>query len=139
MTAVSRDDHERWKVMAHEGPGGLVVILLKRTYVLPWSRSLYAVEVKNGGERSPMRSHPSQRPWVHALEMVLVLLPTALEVETEVQDGGRNPQRFAGGGQLPTRILEREVKSPNTFSSHKTTAMTTTAFRMFLMDPCIGM
>jgi predicted Zn-dependent protease len=42
-------------------------------------------------------------------------------------------------GQLPTWILEREVNIPNRFRSHTTTAMTTTAFRILLMDPCIGM
>ena len=42
MTAVSTENYDRWKVVAHEGPGVLVVILLKRTYVLPWSQFLYA-------------------------------------------------------------------------------------------------
>jgi hypothetical protein len=42
MTAVSTDRYEGWKVSAHERPACLVVILLKRTYVLPWSQFLYA-------------------------------------------------------------------------------------------------
>ena len=42
MTSVSTDSHERWKGTAHEGPACLVVILVKRTYVLPWSQFLYA-------------------------------------------------------------------------------------------------
>ena len=40
---------------------------------------------------------------------------------------------------LYTRILERELKTPKTFRSHKTTAMTTTAFKIDLMEPAIGM
>jgi len=39
---------------------------------------------------------------------------------------------------LPTWILESEVKSPNTFRSHTTTAMTTTAFTIDLMVACMG-
>src|SRR6266404_664223 len=39
---------------------------------------------------------------------------------------------------LPTWIAESELKSPNTFSSHKTTPMTTTPFRIDLIDPAIG-
>jgi hypothetical protein len=42
MTSVSTDRYEGWKVTAHEGPPCLVVILLKRTYVMPWSQFLYA-------------------------------------------------------------------------------------------------
>jgi hypothetical protein len=41
--------------------------------------------------------------------------------------------------QLPTRICENELNSPNTFKSHNTTAMTTTPFRIDLIVPCIGM
>ena len=42
MTTVSTDRYEGWKGTAHEGPACLLVILLKRTYVLPWSQFLYA-------------------------------------------------------------------------------------------------
>src|SRR5262245_7041306 len=42
MTSVSTDRYEGWKGTAHEGGACLVVILLKRTYVLPWSQFLYA-------------------------------------------------------------------------------------------------
>jgi hypothetical protein len=40
---------------------------------------------------------------------------------------------------VPTCIREREWNSPKMFSSHKTTAITTTAFKMDLIVPCIGM
>jgi hypothetical protein len=36
------------------------------------------------------------------------------------------------------RILERECKSPKALRSHKTTAMTTTAFKIDLMELAIG-
>lgn len=42
MTSVSTDHYEPWEVTAREGPACLLVILLKRTYVLPWSQFLYA-------------------------------------------------------------------------------------------------
>lgn len=37
------------------------------------------------------------------------------------------------------RICEKELKSPNTFKSHNTTTITTTAFKMDLIVPCMGM
>ena len=40
---------------------------------------------------------------------------------------------------LPSWALERDLINPNTFRSHKTTAMTTTAFKIDLMEPAIGM
>ena len=39
---------------------------------------------------------------------------------------------------VPTRILEREWKSPKTFMIHRTTAITTTPFKIDLIDPCMG-
>src|SRR3974390_1490330 len=36
-------------------------------------------------------------------------------------------------------MCENELNSPKTFSSHSTTAITTTAFRIDLIVPCIGM
>jgi hypothetical protein len=42
MTTVLTDRYEGWKGTAHEGPACLLVILLKRTYVLPWGQFLYA-------------------------------------------------------------------------------------------------
>jgi hypothetical protein len=39
----------------------------------------------------------------------------------------------------PTWIRERECKSPKTSKSHKTTPITTTAFKIDLIDPAIGM
>jgi hypothetical protein len=42
MTSVTTDRYEDWKGTDQEGAPCLVVILLKRTYVLPWSQFLYA-------------------------------------------------------------------------------------------------
>jgi hypothetical protein len=40
---------------------------------------------------------------------------------------------------FPTWIPEREWKSPKTLRSHKTTRVTTAAFKIDLMEPSIGM
>src|ERR1700686_2855041 len=40
---------------------------------------------------------------------------------------------------VPTWIRERELKSPKTFRIHRTTAMTTTPFKIDLMVPGMGM
>jgi hypothetical protein len=36
------------------------------------------------------------------------------------------------------RILERELRTPKAFRSHRTTAITTTAFRILLIELAIG-
>jgi len=46
MNAVSVDNEYEWRTVARERPSGLEIVLLKRTYVLPWSQFLYA----EGGE-----------------------------------------------------------------------------------------
>ena len=42
MNAVSADNWEPWTVSREERVTGLEVVLLKQTYVLPWSQFLYA-------------------------------------------------------------------------------------------------
>jgi hypothetical protein len=39
---------------------------------------------------------------------------------------------------FPTRILESSPMSPKTLRSHKTTTMITTAFKIILMEPAMG-
>jgi hypothetical protein len=41
MNAASVDSEYEWRTVARERPSGLEVVLLKRTYVLPWSQFLY--------------------------------------------------------------------------------------------------
>jgi hypothetical protein len=67
MTSVSTDSHERWKVTAHEGPACLVVILVKRTYVLPWSQFLYAegVTMRSASPSPRMMSWCTEVSWAH--------------------------------------------------------------------------
>src|SRR6266566_2844585 len=42
MTGVSVDNQRNWKMTTPERQTGLEIVLLKRTYVLPWSQFLYA-------------------------------------------------------------------------------------------------
>jgi hypothetical protein len=42
MSKASVDSEHEWLTVAHERPSGLEVVLLKRTYILPWSQFLYA-------------------------------------------------------------------------------------------------
>jgi hypothetical protein len=54
----------------------------------------------------------------------------------------KQKERFATikqGSYLPTRIVESSPISPKTLRSHKTTTMITTAFKIDLMEPAIGM
>jgi hypothetical protein len=45
---------------------------------------------------------------------------------------------FLRDSYFPTRIVESSPISPKTLRSHKTTTMITTAFKIDLMDPAIG-
>jgi hypothetical protein len=42
MNAASVHSEYEWRTVARERPSGLEVVLLKQTYVLPWSQFLYA-------------------------------------------------------------------------------------------------
>jgi len=42
MSAVSVDNEYEWRTVGRERPSGLEIVLLRRTYVLPWSQFLYA-------------------------------------------------------------------------------------------------
>lgn len=42
MNAASVDSEYEWRTVTRERPSGLEIVLLKRTYVLPWSQFLYA-------------------------------------------------------------------------------------------------
>jgi len=53
--------------------------------------------------------------------------------------GDYAPSALDQDSYFPTWILERELRSPKTLRSLKTTAMTTTAFKIDLMEPAIGM
>jgi hypothetical protein len=42
MRTALTDNQKTWKTSTQERPAGLEIVLLKRTYVLPWSQFLYA-------------------------------------------------------------------------------------------------
>ena len=57
MTTVSSDNPKTWIATTDERPSALEVILLKRTYVLPWTQFLYAEgEKTKSGSPSPPRT-----------------------------------------------------------------------------------
>jgi len=76
MSTLSADSQKSWKTTAQERPAGLEIVLLKRTYVLPWNQFLYAeggddeirvaftthdVVVKGGGLSSLLADLAAQR------------------------------------------------------------------------------
>src|SRR6202022_133200 len=64
----------------------------------------------------------------------LVLLPGFLYAARRFPICGPSGRVF-----YPTRSREREWSNPNTLRSHISTQMTTTAFKIDLMEPAIGM
>jgi|SRR5580698_8710257 hypothetical protein len=76
MSTLSADSQKSWKTTAQERPAALEIVLLKCTYVLPWSQFLYAeggdddirvaftthdVLVKGGGLSSLLADLAAQR------------------------------------------------------------------------------
>jgi hypothetical protein len=76
MTTLSTDSQKSWKTTTQERPAALEIVLLKCTYVLPWSQFLYAeggdddirvaftthdVLVKGGGLSSLLADLAAQR------------------------------------------------------------------------------
>jgi hypothetical protein len=76
MTTLSTDSQKSWKTTTQERPAALEIVLLKCTYVLPWSQFLFAeggdddirlaftthdVLVKGGGLSSLLADLAAQR------------------------------------------------------------------------------
>jgi hypothetical protein len=65
---------------------------------------------------------------------------TSVGFEAHRKSFRRNYAPFAPSqDNFPTWIADNELKSPKTFRSHRTTTITTTPFRIDLIDPAIGM
>jgi len=60
MSALSADSQKSWKTTPQERPPGLEIVLLKRTYVLPWNQFLYA---EGGDEEIRLAFHDSRRSY----------------------------------------------------------------------------
>jgi hypothetical protein len=82
--------------------------------------------------------------WALAIEPFIILIYCALGVPLVADGfvgnhGDHAPSALNQSCHFPTRILEREPKTPKTFRSHKTTAIITTAFKIDLIEPAMGM
>jgi hypothetical protein len=57
MITASSDNLRAWTTAAHERPASIEIVLLKRTFVLPWSQFLYAEGSNNEEIRIAFSTH----------------------------------------------------------------------------------
>lgn len=98
------------------------------------------MEVQDGMGRRPTGLVDRDLLTLYTLSLTTALLGGgALGLGPFAREPTRGPRAGANRTRNhPTWILEMEWKSPNTFRSHKTTTMTTTAFRIDLMELAMG-
>ena len=106
MSSVSTDRYEGWKGTAHEGPACLVVILLKRTYVLPWSQFLYA----EGGDDQVRLAFTTHDVLVNGSQLGSLMADLSGQRVSLLREPARAEKfRHQGGAQI-THVSIRKVE-----------------------------
>ncbi len=103
MNAASVDSEYEWRTVARERPTGLEIVLLKRTYVLPWSQFLYA----EGSDDEIRLVFATHDVIVEGNGLGSILTELAEQSIPRLNEPTR-ADRFDGSG--PTRIREIRVE-----------------------------
>jgi len=122
---------------------GLLLLLFRGLSVL-LVLILLCVYGSNGSEKKEQKSRADSSYWFHVCCLRYVdfrrrSLFAWGAIVVSVQRHNAHPLHSCRLAYAPTRMWENAWKSPKMFRSHKTVAITTTAFKMDLIVPCIGM
>lgn len=100
MNTVLTDSQKPWKPTTQERPAGLEIILLKRTYVLPWNQFLYA----EGGDDEIRLAFTTHDVLVRGGGLGSLLVDLAAQRIARFQQPART-ERFADGNGPSIREL----------------------------------
>jgi hypothetical protein len=103
MTAVSSGN---WIVTTDERPSGLEVILLKRTYVLPWNQFLYA----EGGEDEIRLAFTTHDVVVNGSHLDSLLADLCAQRVSLLREPARAERFRHGSGPQITGVSVRKVE-----------------------------
>ena len=105
MNAVSADNGKPWSIAPDERTAALEIVLLKRTYVLPWSQFLYA----EGGEDEIRLVFVAHDVVVRGSGLSVLLADLAAQRVSAMREPSR-PERFSAvGGRFIREIIVQRI------------------------------
>lgn len=108
MSAASTDSQKLWKTTTQERPAGLEIILLRRTYVLPWNQFLYA----EGGDDEIRLAFTTHDVLVKGSRLNALLVDLAAQHISRLQQPGRTDHFADGTGPSIRELLVVKIE-PN--------------------------
>ena len=106
MTTVSTDNPKTWIAPTDQRPSFLEVILLKRTYVLPWTQFLYA----EGGEDEVRLAFATHDVVVNGSHLDLLLSDLSGQRLRLLREPARAEKFRHESGPLITSVSVRKVE-----------------------------
>jgi len=96
MNTALTDNRQRWEAVAPEQPAGMEVVLLKRTFVLPWNQFLYA----EGGDDEIRVAFTTHDVLMKGSGLSSLLVELAAQRLARVEQPGRTDRLASKGGRL---------------------------------------
>ena len=106
MTKVSSDNPKTWIAPSDERPSALEVILLKRTYVLPWTQFLYA----EGGEDEVRLAFATHDVVVNGSHLHSLLSDLCAQRLSLLREPARAERFSNASGPLMTSVSVRKIE-----------------------------
>ena len=107
MNAVSGGSGKAWIVTGEERSRALEIVLLKCTYVLPWSQSLYAV----GSSDEVRLVFATQDVIVRGSGLESLLADVAAQRVVLIREPSRSDRFSAGGAHFIREIVVQKVEA----------------------------
>jgi hypothetical protein len=107
MNAVSVDSGKTWAVTGEERAAALEIVLLKRTYVLPWTQFLYA----EGGADEVRLVFAAHDVIVRGNGLESLLADLAAQRVALMREPSRPDRLSAGAGRFIREIVVQKVET----------------------------
>jgi len=108
VNAVSVDRQRSWKTIGTERQTGLEIVLLKRTYVLPWSQFLYA----EGGDDEIRAVFTTPDLIVRGTALTGLLADLAGQRIARLQEPARTDRFDEPSGPVVRQLIVERVQEP---------------------------
>jgi hypothetical protein len=110
MSALSADSQKSWKTTPQERPAGLEIVLLKRTYVLPWNQFLYA----EGGDEEIRLAFTTHDVLIKGTGLGVLLIDFAAQRIARLQQPTRADHFSNGTGPSIRELSVTSIESSRT-------------------------
>lgn len=107
MSTLSTDSHSAWKTIAHDRPAGLEIVLLKRSYVLPWNQFLFA----EGGDDEIRLAFTTHDVLIKGSGLGSLLVDLAAQRVARLQQPMRPDRLLKGQGVLISELSVTKIET----------------------------